>query len=411
MKIVLVTRGSHGDVYPYFHIGKELQKRGHDVTLSIPKLFENDVRQYQLNYVLQDFDDITGMMSKADEKSFSVKVLLDWVKESIGKQFEQLIPIVEKADLFVSTNTEFAASSIAEYCKKTFIRTAYAPLLPGKSIAPPLFPFPKANRLIIPLLWKMLNFPTDIMMSKTINRHRRSLGLKSITSITQHSVANAHNVLMYSPFLGTTDPNWKWKWDINGYCFNDNFTYDQQTYNDLIRFLDKDEKPNLFFTLGSCTSKKSDYFISYLSQICKEENFKLIIGAGWSKTDSTLEESDNVFMLKKAIPHNLIFSKCAGIIHHGGSGTTHNVARHGIPQMMVPLFIDQHYWGHQVNKLGLGPEYIKIGKVSKEELKSKVKDLVYNTNYKENAFKIGDKMQQEDATNKFCNFVANHITC
>lgn len=407
MKIVLVTRGSHGDVYPYFHLGKELEKRGHDVTLSIPRLFENDVKQYQLKHVLQDFDDITGMISKADEESSSVKILLDWVKNSIDKQFEQLIPIVEKADLFVATNTEFAASSIAEYCKKPFIRTAYAPFLPGKTISPPIFPFPRANRFLIPLLWKMLNFPTDKMTSKTINRNRKLIGMKPIDSLTRHCVENAHNVLMFSPSLGTTDPSWRWKWDINGYCFNDNFNYKEQIYTDLVSFIEKDEKPTLFFTLGSCTSKKSNQFISYLAQICKEENYKMIIGTGWSEA-SSLKEDENTFLLKEAIPHNLIFSKCAGIIHHGGSGTTHNVARHGVPQMIVPLFIDQHYWGNRIHELGLGPDYAKIGKISKEKLKERIKDLVSNPSYKKNAAKIASNIQQEDATNKFCDFLTNY---
>lgn len=409
MNIVLVTRGSHGDVYPYFNIAKELEKRGHEVILSIPKLFEHDVKQYQLNHVLQDFEDITGMTAKADAKSSGVKVLLDWVRDSIDKQFEQLLPIVEKSDLLIAANTEFAASSIAEYCQKPLIRTAYAPFLPGKSISPPIFPFPKAPRIMIPFLWKILNYPTDLMMAKSINRNRKSLGMKPMKNLTTHLPANAHNVLLYSQSLGSIDPSWEWKWKINGYCFNDNFHYEKEAHDNLMRFVDQDDRPVIFFTLGSCNSKKKGRFVSHLSQIIKEKNYKLIIGSGWSKDDADWECEDHVFRLDKAIPHYLLLPKCTGVIHHGGSGTTHNVARYGIPQMILPLFIDQHYWGYQVEKLGLGPGYANIGKISKEELEKKVDDLVHNPLYKKNASAIHAQIQQENATDKFCDFISNYL--
>ena len=65
MKILLVTRGSQGDIYPYLTITSALIKRGHQVTLNLPQIFEKEAKAYQLDYVLQDFDDIQGMVSKA----------------------------------------------------------------------------------------------------------------------------------------------------------------------------------------------------------------------------------------------------------------------------------------------------------------------------------------------------------
>lgn len=40
MKILLVTRGSQGDIYPYLTIASALIKRGHQVTLNLPQIFE-----------------------------------------------------------------------------------------------------------------------------------------------------------------------------------------------------------------------------------------------------------------------------------------------------------------------------------------------------------------------------------
>lgn len=65
------------------------------------------------------------------------------MRNVIDKQFDQLIPLLKEHDILVSTNSEFAVASIAEYCKKPLIRTAYAPFLPGKKIPPAVLPFPK----------------------------------------------------------------------------------------------------------------------------------------------------------------------------------------------------------------------------------------------------------------------------
>ena len=49
MKILLVTRGSQGDIYPYLTIASALIKRGHQVTLNLPQIFEKEAKAYQLD--------------------------------------------------------------------------------------------------------------------------------------------------------------------------------------------------------------------------------------------------------------------------------------------------------------------------------------------------------------------------
>jgi len=40
------------------------------------------------------------------------------------------------------------------------------------------------------------------------------------------------------------------------------------------------------------------------------------------------------------IPYNWIFPKMYGVIHHGGSGTTHLALKHGCATMIIPHIID-----------------------------------------------------------------------
>ena len=53
MKILLVTRGSQGDVLPYLAVARELVKRGHEVTVNIPHVFEEMAKKTVLKRVLK----------------------------------------------------------------------------------------------------------------------------------------------------------------------------------------------------------------------------------------------------------------------------------------------------------------------------------------------------------------------
>jgi UDP:flavonoid glycosyltransferase YjiC (YdhE family) len=402
VKILLVTRGSQGDIYPYLALAKSLMRNGHMVTMSLPEMFEEYAKGFDIPYTLQTKDDIVDMVGTAN----NVSDLIAWTKRVIDTQFQELIPLLEQNDVFVSSNTEFAAPSIAEYCSKPFIRTCYAPLIPGNKIPPPLTPWQKPILFAPPALqWKVLNIGLNLMVKKTLNVQRKARGMTLIKDQGEYAPTMAYNYLMYSPTLGGVDPNWRYRWSIGGYCFNDDLPYDEVVYHKLMDFIKQDDHPTLFFTLGSCHAKNGDQFCETLFNICEKHNYKLVVGAGWWKTGTRLQGKKNLFVLDTTIPHRLIFPVCTAILHHGGSGTSHNAARSGIPQGMVPLLIDQYYWGYCASQLRLGPESVNIAKIKADALEEKVVDLMTNPLYKENALVIGEKIRNENGVAALSDFI------
>ncbi|MCC8153835.1 MAG: glycosyltransferase [Tannerellaceae bacterium] len=361
MKILLVTRGAQGDVYPYLALADALVKRGHSITLSLPQDFEKQAKASGLNYMLQKFDNIGEMIDEAAQTSQKSRHLLKWMRRVIDVQFEQLIPLLQEHDLLIASNTEFSAASIAEFCKKPVIRTAFGPFIPGKNIPPPMIPYPKPHPVLRPaFFWKMLNISTNFMVKKTINKNRITKGLSPIPNFGMHAAGYCKNFLMYSRHLGSTDPEWKYEWNIGGYCFNDTLIYNRNAYTDLINFIRKDNRPVIFFTLGSCNDKNKNKFCEQLLSLCIRHQYKLVVGSGWSETGNHLKQNESFYLLTEPIPHSFIFPECTAVIHHGGCGTTHSVARAGIPQLIVPLILDQNYWSYRVTQTGIGPEKVSI---------------------------------------------------
>lgn len=405
MKLLLVTRGSMGDVYPYLALAAELQKRGHVVTLSVPRLFEKEAKDSGVHFILQAMDDIAGMI----EDQPGTEKLLEWTKRVIDSQFDEIIPLLKQHDMLIASNTEFAAPSIAEYCGKPCIRTAYGPFLPSTKISPPVFERPKPYFVFKPaLLWNILNFGLNLMVKKTINKHRKALGMPLIKDQSKHAPLNSDNFLMYSKHLGETDSDWNCKWAIGGYFFNDIFSYQKEVLDEVYAFINKDERPTLFFSLGSCYAKQRDKFAEMLFEICTECNYKLIVNAGWWKVGERLQGHDNLFRIDKPIPHWFIFPHCTAIIHHGGAGTTHSAARSGRPQLVVPLLLDQPYWGNRVKETGIGHGSVNIKKISRKQLEQKIVDLVNNPAYKENARVMSELVRNENGLENICRYIESY---
>jgi UDP:flavonoid glycosyltransferase YjiC (YdhE family) len=405
MKILLVTRGSQGDIYPYLRLAVELKNRGHSITLSVPRMFEKMVKQTGVPFVLQASDDIHGML----EETPDTKNLLEWTQRVIDSQFKELIPLLEKHDLMVSANTEFAAGSIAEYCGKPLIRTAFGPFIPSRKIPPPVLPWPKPHPFFKPaFLWMLLNIGLNLMVRKTLNKNRTALGMEKIKDQAKHAPETAFNFFLYSKYLGNVDNNYNYKWDIGGYCFNDLLPYDKQELERLVGFIKKDKRPTVFFSLGSCNSKHRERFARLLLDICTRHNYKLLVACGWWDLGALLEKNDNLCRMESIIPHCLIFPHCDAIIHHGGAGTTHSAARSGRPQMVVPLLLDQFFWSYRVEELGIGPGGVKINKISGKQLEQKIADLLTNSSYRDKSNFIGVQVRSEDGLDNFCRHVESY---
>jgi len=54
-------------------------------------------------------------------------------------------------------------------------------------------------------------------------------------------------------------------------------------------------------------------------------------------------------------PHDWLFPRVALVIHHGGAGTTAAALRAGVPHIIAPVAVDQHFWGQRIAALGVGP--------------------------------------------------------
>ena len=88
---------------------------------------------------------------------------------------------------------------------------------------------------------------------------------------------------------------------------------------------------------------------------------------GWSsrlKSGPEVEvDYPNCIYPMKSVPHDWLFPQLAGVVHHGGAGTTAAGLRAGCPTIIHPFFGDQHLWADRVAEVRTFVKFNKLNNI------------------------------------------------
>ena len=99
--------------------------------------------------------------------------------------------------------------------------------------------------------------------------------------------------------------------------------------------------------------------------------------------------------------------KLYGVIHHGGSGTTHLTSLNGCVQLIIPHIIDQFFWNQLVVEKQLGPKGIPVKNLKATNLSSILDDFWTNPHYSEKAKQLSPLMKSELDLEALKTFILN----
>lgn len=99
-------------------------------------------------------------------------------------------------------------------------------------------------------------------------------------------------------------------------------------------------------------------------------------------------------------PHDWLFPKCAGVVHHGGAGTSAAAIRAGVPSSIVHVFGDQPDWGKRLKALGVGTEPLAMKELDAPSLARRLASIDDAMSAK--ARELGAKVRGEDGLARAC---------
>jgi UDP:flavonoid glycosyltransferase YjiC (YdhE family) len=196
----------------------------------------------------------------------------------------------------------------------------------------------------------------------------------------------------YSEHVVPTPGDWGANAQATGYWFLPQLS-SWQPPRALVDFLASGEKP-LCIGFGSMTTRDPAAATELVARACREARVRAVLLTGWGGL-AHADLGDDVLALEGA-PHDWLFPRVAGVIHHGGAGTTSAALRAGVPTTAATFIADQQFWGRRIAALGCGPGPIPFRKLRVGELARRMRALVDTPAYRDAALEIGRRLRGEN---------------
>ena len=133
---------------------------------------------------------------------------------------------------------------------------------------------------------------------------------------------------------------------------------------------------------------------------------KIIVQTGWSGLSIDTERPDILVVGKMS--HDQLFKHASCVAHHGGAGTTASVLSAGRPHIIIPHIADQHFWGSEMKRLGVGTVLKK--RRWPEQLYSRVCEVESSRKFRERAEQVQTILQEEDGPGNAVRTLEAHVT-
>jgi vancomycin aglycone glucosyltransferase len=373
MKIVLAAAGSRGDISPLLVLGSALLARGHETVFCAAPNFQNWVESQGLPFRPCGRDLQAMLADRADvllaRPLRLLREAMALIREEFTAYMDVLQPAAQGADLVVGTAAHLAAHSAAESAKTRFRCVVYCPLLFPSGEHPPAFvPFRRLPRTLNSPLWILSSFLMDAALKPTVNRRRRDMGLRPVSDLWRHCLGE-RPILAADPALAPLPADVADHVNQTGaLLFNDPAPLDPE----LESFLSAGPPP-VYIGFGSMTDKNPGETSRMLRQAVRASGVRALISAGWAGFQT---DADPFVRTIGEVSHARLFPSLAAVVHHGGAGTTATAARAGVPQIIIPHLLDQHYWARRVRDLGLGPPSIPRKRLNEKSLAAALRRCV-----------------------------------
>jgi UDP:flavonoid glycosyltransferase YjiC (YdhE family) len=328
---VLASLGSRGDIEPCAAIGRELQRRGHEVCIAVPPNFLGFIESAGLAGVghgrdqVQHNANIERTYGKTPHPMTAAWEVLRHLTELWPELGTSLTSLADGADLLLTDASEQGlATNVAEYYDIPLAALHIFPIEPGG---------------------------TDPHVTKAAeDAQRRALGLPEETgSSTRRSLEIQAYDELFFPGLAA---DWA-KYDLRR-PFVGGLTLELPAdADDDVSSWVAAGTPPIYFGFGSSVRLPSAAeTVAVISAACAQLGERALI-CGGSSDFAGIPHFDRVKVVS-TVNHSAVFPACRAVVHHGGPGTTFAGIRAGIPTLALSVSVDQPLWANAVTRLGVG---------------------------------------------------------
>lgn len=363
MKFVLAFYGTRGDVEPGLAVGRELQRRGHDVRMAVAPDLVGFVESAGFAAVpygvetrvwLDAYRNFWTHLFGNFWKIQDLRRLWRELWEPIARCWDDVSTtltslLADGADLlFTGLAFERPAANVAEHYDVAFATLHYVPVRANSQLVP-FLPAPTGRFAMTVYEW------LDWRIEKKVeDAQRGKLGLPTARRPSPRRIAERGSLEIQAYdevcFPGLAE-EWA-KWDRQR-PFVGALTVELPTAADaeVLSWIAAGTPP-IFFGFGSMPVESPAETLAMIAAACAELGERALVCSGWSDF-SDLPDFEHVKVVGAA-NFPAIFPACRAVVHHGGAGTTAVGLRAGVPTLILSMDVNQTLWGNAVKRLKVG---------------------------------------------------------
>lgn len=394
MKITAVAVGTRGDVNPLVELGAEMIRRGHEFRILTQEAFRPLIEKKGVTYLHLDGDaeHVMQYLVTDYKTSLDFPIGLWKLKRENPAFMEQTLAALAGSDVCLYGTCSGFVRDAADKLGVPCIRYFYSPY--DRTDLYSLYSLEHGT----PAVGKSYDTITSgmpMLSNLLMGKWRRQNGLPQVKSFDHYTQQNGRKVLtLYpvSPILMPRDPQWGGHIHVTGYWYHpEEDAAGYQPEPALERFLTEGEKP-IFVAFSKAESKQLAELQVRTVEALQETGIKAVVQA------FQLPEKKNTESLYFVgnVPYSAIFPRVRAVVHHGGCTTNGIGIWAACPTLIIPLALDQWYYGRTVHELGLGPAplYIRKKLCTKAQLKAALTELV-SGKYDARARELSAQIRQE----------------
>jgi sterol 3beta-glucosyltransferase len=388
MKIIIPTIGTRGDVQPFIALAQGLVRAGYTVTILSHPVMRTLVESHGVPFAPVgpdvDMDEISTSVRERSRNAWGgLMQVMRFAFEILERSHADILEACRGADLVVISASSAAGKNEAELLD---LPCASVTLMPwGIHYTEPGRPLHKR------ILYGAIDGIATLVTTRPLNGLRHRQGLPPVGP--EGFASPRLDLVPVSPAVYPHNPYWPTQHHVTGYWFVDE-PVGWQPPEELLSFLESGPAP-LVVSLGAMSRgqagalETAGLFVAAIQQA----GLRAII-LGWESALEEMSMPPNIYPTG-SLPFGWLLPRAAGIVHHGGFGTTAAGLRAGIPALVIPHIVDQFYWSQKVFELGVGPKPIPRRKLDIPKLSAALKELDENSSFRAAAASIGAQIGSE----------------
>ncbi len=352
MHALLVSTGSAGNMLPFIGLGEALRARGHDVTLIASGAGIDTARQASLEVVDLDDPQARPALPIPDAATVRKPGFLRTLGPHAVRHMRRVYQLV--ADRRVAGETVIVSQAWlfgARIAQEKFgvpLATVYLqPLLFGSVYDTPGLPY-WVPRWIPRWVNTFVERSVDWGLAPAIDAFRAELGLPPVRRPVLRWWRSPELVIGFFPkWYSAPQPDWPTQTLLGGFALYD--APARTVPEELEEYL-ADGEPPLVFSQAWMIQDARDYFAACVEVARRLRRRAVLLTAHPQQLPRSLPRDIRHFDF---VPLSTLLPKAAALVHHGGIGTIGQALAAGLPQLTVPMILDQFDNSRRLLRLGV----------------------------------------------------------